>query len=279
MSAKKNLLVSFSGGKTSAFMLKWILDNKSKEFNILPVFANTGKERIETLNFVRDVEKWTKTKIYWVESTFDGQKQSGFKVVSRLNCSLNGEVFEKMIYSYGLPNKAYPHCTRELKEKPIHQFAKHFFIGDEYFTAIGIRSDEIDRMSANAKEKKYIYPLISWIPTTKKDIISFWQKQKFTLELKEHQGNCDFCWKKSFKKLEMLIKEDENSIKWWDRMEEKYGEHVPEHRKRKPIKNKITFFRGNKSAKDLIFLSKQKKLQQLIDFDNSNGCEDSCEIY
>ncbi|MEI7608264.1 MAG: hypothetical protein WCJ64_12885 [Rhodospirillaceae bacterium] len=52
-------LVSFSGGRTSAFMLKHILDAHG---GVLPAdvrvcFANTGREMLETLNFVEECSR------------------------------------------------------------------------------------------------------------------------------------------------------------------------------------------------------------------------------
>ena len=49
MTTKKPIVVSFSGGRTSAYMAKLLME-KSKS-PLVFVFANTGKEREETLNF------------------------------------------------------------------------------------------------------------------------------------------------------------------------------------------------------------------------------------
>ena len=49
---EENLLVSFSGGETSAYLAKWLIDNKSKAYNMIFVFANTGDEEEETLKFI-----------------------------------------------------------------------------------------------------------------------------------------------------------------------------------------------------------------------------------
>lgn len=54
---RKKLLVSFSGGLTSAYMTKWILDNLSNQYEMIVVYANTGKEREETLQFVNECDK------------------------------------------------------------------------------------------------------------------------------------------------------------------------------------------------------------------------------
>lgn len=47
-------LISFSGGRSSAMMLKILADNGLRDTDHV-VFANTGKERHETLDFVHEV--------------------------------------------------------------------------------------------------------------------------------------------------------------------------------------------------------------------------------
>ncbi len=81
---RKKLLVSFSGGQTSAYMTKWCLDNLSDKYEIVVVFANTGKEREETLQFVNECDKRFGFNTVWVEAVVNSTMGVGtsFKVVT-----------------------------------------------------------------------------------------------------------------------------------------------------------------------------------------------------
>jgi hypothetical protein len=257
---QKNLLVSFSGGETSAFMAQW-LNNHYEELgyeNIVFVFANTGLENEETLEFVERCDKHFKLGVQWVEADVIHEYRKGTRYYRTDfdNASRNGEPFEQMISKYGIPNQANPQCTRELKGAPIAAFGKDFFNGEKYHTAIGIRKDEADRMNAKAKEMGFIYPLISskMIPATKPMINFYWRSMPFRLELKGYQGNCKTCWKKSDKKLYQIAQENPNAFEFMKRMEHKYGNFFPPQRiekwieEGKEVPKDITFFRNNRSA-------------------------------
>ena len=110
-------VLSFSGGRTSAYLLKKVLDAND---GILPedslcVFANTGKEEEATLEFVQNCsEKWS-VNIHWVEYRSSGKK---FAEVNFNTASRRGEPFEEMIRHYGyLPNS-----SAKLKSSLTRQF-------------------------------------------------------------------------------------------------------------------------------------------------------------
>ena len=88
-------LLSFSGGRTSGFMLREILDhfdNKLPE-QLYVVFANTGKEMDATLDFVRDCgERWN-VKIHWIE----WHEEKKIVEVNHNSASRNGEPYDKLI--------------------------------------------------------------------------------------------------------------------------------------------------------------------------------------
>ena len=233
----KNLLVSFSGGETSAFMAQW-LNNHYREYgyeNIVFVYANTGQENEQTLEFAHRCDKYFGLNLHWVEAEVNGLAGEGTKHcrTNFKDASRNGEPFEDVIKKYGIPNQAFPMCTRELKQNPIKSFAKNYFNGEKYHIAIGIRIDEIDRISANAKKMGFIYPLINkdMLPTNKPMVNFYWNAMPFRLELKGYQGNCITCWKKSDKKLYQIAKENPKSFEFMDRMEREYPRVGAEFRK------------------------------------------------
>jgi len=247
----EKLLVSFSGGETSAYMAYWLWKHCQDKFEMVFVFANTGQENEETLRFVNQCSLHFGFHIVWVESVvhYGERKGSTHKIVDYNTADRDGKVFEDVIRKYGIPNMATPHCTRELKQAPIKSYAKS--IGwKKYYTAIGIRIDEIDRINAKAKEMMFIYPLISknMQPMTKPKINFWWSQMPFRLELKGYQGNCVTCWKKSNPKLYQIAKENPCAFDFMAQMEAKYPIDPLGHHK--------TFFRNNRSAKQILEESK-----------------------
>ena len=67
---KRRLVVSFSGGRTSAYMLWWLLNKwvYRRNWQIIVVFANTGKEVEGTLFFVDECAKEWGINIIWLEA-------------------------------------------------------------------------------------------------------------------------------------------------------------------------------------------------------------------
>jgi 3'-phosphoadenosine 5'-phosphosulfate sulfotransferase (PAPS reductase)/FAD synthetase len=68
-------VISFSGGRTSAYMLWRVLQsNGGLPEDAIVCFANTGKEDEATLEFVRDCEKNWNCEIHWLEYRDSEQK-------------------------------------------------------------------------------------------------------------------------------------------------------------------------------------------------------------
>ena len=213
-------LISFSGGRTSAFMLHEILrahDGKLPS-DVHVVFANTGKEREETLRFVQECgERWG-VHITWVERTFDAK---GFEIVNHNSASRNGEPFVRVIKRRGfLPNAVARFCTVEMKICAMRNFMK----AQGYSTwnnVVGLRYDEghrvlkgIARNESGKDPWRTLWPL-SKAKVTRRDVLAFWASQPFDLRLAGVEGNCDLCFLKGRSKLLSLIQRHPELAEWW----------------------------------------------------------------
>ncbi len=276
-------VMMFSGRRTSAVLAKHIKSNPDKYQNVIYVFLNTGKEDEKTLQFVDKCDKEWDLNIYWLEANVFEQNGEGtsFYRTTFENASRNGEPFEAMLKKYPLPNNMASNCTRELKQRPIDAFIRFIktgsYTGYEVVKIIGIRADEAHRKSIHAKQENIIYPLCDEIPFNERMVRMFWEKQSFDLGLKDYEGNCDLCFKKSLKKRLTIIKENPEKAKWWLEMEQKYSsEKIPRFdlRTNKSIEELVEMAqRPFTKAQDLHELSQQQC--DLFDFETDCFCKAS----
>lgn len=210
-------VISFSGGRTSGYMLRRILDAGLRpDCHIL--FANTGKERPETLAFVRECSERWKVQIHWLEY------QRG--EVDPSEASVNGEPFAALIQARSmLPNPMMRFCTSELKVRPIKLWMREKGY-EHWLNVVGIRADEprrVARMLAPNRERwDNVVPLYD-ARVTVQDVMSFWAAQPFDLRLKSHQGNCDLCFLKGRAKKMAIIRDDPSVADWWIEQERLLG--------------------------------------------------------
>lgn len=260
-------VVSFSGGKTSAYMSWWCQHNLPGEK--VYIFANTGQEHEKTLEFVDRCDREWNLGVVWVEADVQHDRRAGSKarVVDFATASREGEPFEDVIRKYGLPGAGgYMHCTRELKANPIRAYAEKY---GKHQMAIGIRVDEIDRMQPDAKTRGIIYPLVAMHPTDKAAVDRFWQAQSWTLEIPPLLGNCTWCWKKSTRKLLTIMRSDPDVFEFPARMEREYAG-----------KGSDFIFRGRMSVHDLRKSASKPfaEWQEGENLDMFAGCQESCEV-
>lgn len=226
INSKEDLVVCFSGGRTSGYMCKFLQKYMSHIYKLHFVYANSGLEHKKTLKFVNKCDKKFKLNLVWLESVVhhDVRKASTYKIVNYKSASMKGEPFEEVIKKYGLPNQNFLHCTRELKNNPIKAWRIDNNLTNAKI-ALGIRGDEYRRIK---NRPDAIYPLAHIKHTTKAEILDWWKKQKFDLNLPEHLGNCVGCYKKSDKKLDMVKDEDGGYFDFFIDMENKYATVKPQ---------------------------------------------------
>lgn len=228
---KEPTCISFSGGRTSAYMLYKVLEahDMSLPSEAKVVFANTGKEDLATLKFVQDCSDNWNVPIIWVEYQHD---EPHFKVVNFETASRNGEPFEELIRHGSrryLPNPMTRYCTVDLKIKAAQKYL--FSVGwTQWENLVGIRADEqrrVAKIRANPSDgNKGItrFMPLATAGVTKEEVGKFWAENTFDLELPNingitYHGNCDLCFLKKTTAVMSLIAEKPERAVWWAKME------------------------------------------------------------
>jgi 3'-phosphoadenosine 5'-phosphosulfate sulfotransferase (PAPS reductase)/FAD synthetase len=228
----RTTVVSFSGGRTSAYMLRQVLDANDDLGDLIITFANTGKEHPATLDFVKECsERWA-VPIVWLEFR---DNEQGFAIVTYETASRDGQPFEDLIRkrSY-LPNPVTRFCTIDLKIRVIHKYLRMVGCSTEETPVdmmTGIRADEPRRVAkirhrkttSESKHATMVMPLAD-AGVGVQEVTAFWKAQPFDLMLptingRTLQGNCDLCFLKGAKQVYSIIASDRSKADWWARME------------------------------------------------------------
>ena len=274
-------------------MTKLCVEKFKDTHDIAITFANTGCEHENTLDFVNKCDKHFGWGVVWIEAVVNPEKGKGIrhKVVDYETASRYGEPMEADFAKHGLPGPGWLHCTRDTKELPIKDYLKSVLgwkLG-EFWIAIGIRADEVDRVSANREKFKFVYPLVDagW---TKEDVKAECASWPFDLDLKgEHYGNCVWCWKKSMRKLLTLAQDDESIFDFPRKMEEKYSHIISPN----DSNASRQMFRKKMTTVDIIKMAREGNFEPYRDqdqtqmfsqasydvfLDTGSACGESCEI-
>jgi 3'-phosphoadenosine 5'-phosphosulfate sulfotransferase (PAPS reductase)/FAD synthetase len=222
MEERDVLMISFSGGRSSAYMTDRLLKECWKG-EVVICFANTGKEAPETLDFVHACELHWNLKVHWLEYDI----KTRFREVTYETASRKGEPFAALIDKRKyLPNVVSRFCTQDLKVRVIKRFMMS--LGHKHWiNAIGIRYDEPARWSKTRaigeRERWETWlPMVDW-RITKPMVLGFWQGMPFDLQLEHYKGNCDLCFLKGRNKMRRLLLEDPAIGEWWMEQETKVG--------------------------------------------------------
>ena len=251
-----HVLVSFSGGRTSGYMLRLLLDQLGGALpdNWRVVFTNTGREMPQTLDFVQEcADRWN-VPVTWLEWV---NAAPGWVEVNHNSAARDGEPFAALIDKKGFPpNVMARYCTVELKIRLVKKYLQQGLGWPRYTSALGIRADEPKRvkddyaadrerppetraMFAGGKRKRtgrgrggrdsfdLWYPLVER-GVTVHDVAAFWRAQEFDLTLpningRTWLGNCDGCFLKRESALAALVRQHPERAKWWEDVEAKTG--------------------------------------------------------
>ena len=250
--------ISFSGGRTSAYMLWRVLQsNNGLPDDAVVCFANTGKEDEATLKFVHDCETNWNVPITWLEYADANKPADRWKTVQFDSASRNGEPFEMLINKKKyLPNTFARFCTQELKILPINKYMSSIGF-DEFVTFVGIRHDEPRRVAQMKNNKDIKETPLASAGVVVSDVLGFWEKQNFNLDTVTVNGNsllsnCDLCFLKKTDHLLGLVADKPERAIWWAQMEERVGARFNQARPSyselmKYNKSQITLFKDEES--------------------------------
>lgn len=226
-------LISFSGGRTSAYMLWRILQAHGGTLpdDVHVTFANTGKEREETLRFVHDCATHWGVRVRWLEWRTRRVKDDNgdpipfsqrFEEVGFNSASRDGRPFEELIKAKGYtPNAVTRFCTSELKVRVMKYFMQDQGY-DRWTNVVGLRADEMHRVNksrAPNKERWVTALPLADAGITNRMVRAFWAEQPFDLQLLPFEGNCDGCFLKARPKLWEVERTKPGTLQWWSDME------------------------------------------------------------
>jgi 3'-phosphoadenosine 5'-phosphosulfate sulfotransferase (PAPS reductase)/FAD synthetase len=259
-----NVQISFSGGRTSAYMLHSILEANGgiPEDRVKVMFQNTGREMEQTLDFVRECGQRWGVLIVWTE--YRAQKPF-FEEVGFQGASRNGEPFDALIdKKQYLPNQQSRFCTQELRIRTAKRYLRS--IGwDRWTAAVGIRADEQQRLFDKDGNPKVVKDRwVNWHPlaaagVTRQIVGDFWKSQPFDLQLPNVRGNCwlgncDGCFLKSERSQAVLARDFPDRHAWWEAAEARIGKL--ETQKGRPADNS-TFSKRFSKAELRRFMERQ----------------------
>jgi 3'-phosphoadenosine 5'-phosphosulfate sulfotransferase (PAPS reductase)/FAD synthetase len=197
-------VISFSGGRTSGYMLRRILDEGLRP-DVHILFADTGRERVETYEFIRACAHRWAVAIEWVERP--------------------GQFTQLITDRQYLPNPIARFCTSMLKLQPIRAaMIAHGY--DHWLNVVGIRADEparVARLRGRTDPSWDVELPLADAGVTAADVLRFWQAQPFDLALAPGHSNCDLCFLKSYPYIKNMVRERPDLAEWWAQQEERIG--------------------------------------------------------
>jgi hypothetical protein len=285
-------VVSFSGGRTSAYMV-YLMEKKRKNegWEVEYVFCDTGAEHPKTYEFVKNVVKHFNINLTCLKAVIPKENGVGptFSVIGIDSIGWDLSVMKDMVTKYGNFTVSRPKCTDRLKTIILDKWRKKTYGKGTYYTWLGMRIDEPRRLKfindnhdlftkKNSNPQKIRY-LAEICENTKQDVIDWWSTQPFDLEIEEHLGNCVFCVKKSDIKIARAARDEPQLFNEWN--EVMTGEHV------RLVKSDLhgvgKIYRKWQSPEELIAtfsdvptesLTKTQRITAKLD---EGGCAESCE--
>jgi len=273
-------VVSFSGGRTSAYLCKLMIDKFGRD-NVDFIYMDTGAEHPKTYEFIKSVNSEFNLNLTCLRGDFNQPLGKGhsYKVVDvdDIKCDLGP--FTEMVKKYGTPSVSGKWCTSRMKQEVHDKYCDDVYGKGNYQTWLGIRADEPRRLGNIGKDDAIKY-MAEISDAEKEDVLYFWSEQDFDLGIDEWLGNCVFCFKKSNLKLAAAHSDEPSLYAEWLSMIEAANERVEQDRLSRHV-----MYRGKQSLEQLIATfdgSTGKEIKARIrggKMIDTNSCSESCEVF
>lgn len=271
-------VVSFSGGRTSAYMVYLIdkMQRNGEMDDVHYVFMDTGAEHPKTYQFIKNCVSHFGIDLRCIRTSISMEFGTGptYREVSLDECGPDLQPWIDMTRKYGTPYTHGAFCTDRMKTTPYKKFCDDQFGKKSYVTWLGIRSDESRRI--NLARERYRY-LAEISPMTKQDINGWWSEMPFDLGIEDYLGNCVFCLKKSDHKVAAAMRSEPEMAKEFNAMLNRDDVRTPEN---KPEGN-ANIYRNSLSMDDIERLYSHVETDYLMQRmrPNRGNCEESCEVF
>ena len=199
----KQIVVSFSGGRTSAYLCSLI---KKLHPDAVFVFMDTGAEHEATYEFIKQVDDYFDLNLVCMRTVVSDKWREGvnYRIIGIDEIGHDLQPWRDMSLKYGLPYKGGEFCTDRMKTTPCKKYLDDAYGMGNYHIWLGMRIDEPRR----TKPRDGFSYLADISDFEKQDVLDWWAKMPFDLKIKEHLGNCVFCIKKGINKVALAAKDE-----------------------------------------------------------------------
>lgn len=270
----KQIVVSFSGGRTSAYLCSLI---KQLHHNAVFVFMDTGAEHPQTYEFIKQCNDYFGLNLVCLRPVVNAVQGVGvsYRVVGINKIGDDLQPWRDMSLKYGLPYHGGAFCTDRMKTTPCKKYLDDTYGVGNYHIWLGMRIDEPRR----TKPREGFSYLAEISDFEKQDILDWWAKMPFDLKIKEHLGNCVFCIKKSINKVALAAKDEPNLARKFIKMINMDDVRIVESR----TTPSDAMYRQNMSLEGIIDIYAEMPRDKLAKTVRSTfetgSCSESCEAF
>jgi len=238
---------------------------------------DTGAEHPATYDFVRQCNDYFDLNLVCLRTVVNMEYGigCGYRVIGIDEIGHDLQPWRDMSLKYGLPYQGGAFCTRDMKTTPFEKYAKDVFGKKNYTVWLGMRIDEPGRLN---RETGHSY-LADISDFEKQDILDWWAKMPFDLQIPEHLGNCVFCIKKGVNKIALAAKDEPQLADKFIKMINMDDVRVVEGRKQ----SNAIMYRGYLTLEGIIDLYAEMPRDKLAKTVRSTfetgSCSESCEAF